>query len=223
MTDPSGKTAAGQLFAAGEGLFVARYPLSTALPIPLGLGEGGLLTWAFCGLGRAMAESTALVVFAADGPPGRLTVATHFHDLTVALSAPLPVATLDAAAWAALCPAILGGLTPATVERLAGLLPHLGPALSALAGAYEGPAGPVLAVTGETEASLTGAGVPDYLVLRAGSLWRCCRVVRASLTFGAEPRTLLDLARVGGEPGRGPTDAALLVRPGVVDVARVAP
>jgi hypothetical protein len=181
------------------------------------------LTWAFCGLGRAGAEPTALVVFTADAPPVRLAIATHFHDLAVALSAPLPAAALAPEAWTVLCPAVLGALRPATRAALTRLLPHLEPALSVLAGAGEGPADPVLTVTGETEASLTGPEVPDYLLLRAGTVWRCRHVARARLTFGAEPRTVLDLAPAWGEPARSPTDAALLVRSGAVSVARVAP
>ncbi|SFG42202.1 hypothetical protein [Methylobacterium gossipiicola] len=223
MTQTPERNTAGQLFTVTEGLFVACYPLSTALPIPLGVAGGDLLTWAFCGLGRGGQTPAVLLVFTAAGPPDRLGVATHFHELDVAFSPPAPVATLDPAAWTALCPAILGALRPATLDTLAGLLPHLGGALSGLAEPHEGPVGPVLAVTGEAEANLTGAGVPDYLLLRAGGLWRGCHVVRAHRTFGAEPRTRLDLTRVWGEPARSPTDAALLVRSGDIAAARVAP
>lgn len=223
MTQTAERTIAGQLFTVTEGLFVARYPLSTALPIPLGVAAGDLLTWAFCGLGRAGEAPTALLVFTAPSLLDRLGVATHFHDLTVTFSPPAPVATLDPAAWTALCPAILGALTPTTFDPLARLLPHLGAALSALAEPREGPTGPVLAMGGDAEASLTGAGVPDYLVLRADDRWRGCHVVRAHRSFGAEPRIRLDLARVWGEPARSPTDAALLVRSGDITAARVAP
>ncbi|MCJ2080625.1 hypothetical protein [Methylobacterium sp. J-090] len=220
MTMPSEQRVAGQLFAESGGLFVARYPLSTALPIPLALSEGNLLTWAFCGLGRA--EAVALIVFAADAAPESLTVTTHFHDLTVTFPPPRPGADLDPAERAALCPAVLGALTPTTFAPLSGLLALLGPALSTLTEMGEGPVAlPELALTGAATATLTGSRVPNFVMLRSGALWRCLRVVRAHLSFGAAPRAVLDLDPVWGEPSEGRADAALLVEAGEIFAARV--
>ncbi|KQT90123.1 hypothetical protein ASG60_10860 [Methylobacterium sp. Leaf469] len=224
MTEPTAQRVDGHLFAVGAGVFVARYPLSTALPIPLGVGAGELMTWAFCGLGRPEAEPVVLLVFTAPGPTERLTVATHFHDLIVSVPPPRPASDLDPAERAALCPAVLGALTPATCGVLTPLLALLGPALSALAASQERPAGaPDLALAGSGEATLTGSSVPTVLMLRSGAEWRCARVARARLSFGAAPRAVLTLDPVWGEPATGVTDAALLVGPDGLTAVRVRP
>lgn len=222
MSELPERRVAGQLFAVSEGLFIVRYPLSTALPIPLRLRGGHLLTWAFCGLGPSGADPAALIVFTADAPPESLTVETHFHDLAVTVPPVQAGTDLDPAARAALCPAVLGALAPATVAPLAGMLPLLGAALSALAESRENPSGPRpgLTPTGGTGAILTGSRVPGYLVLRAGARWRCLRIAGARLSFGAEPRAVLDLAEAGGPP-EGPAEAALLVWPGEIVAAEV--
>ncbi|KQP20109.1 hypothetical protein [Methylobacterium sp. Leaf100] len=224
MTEPSAQRVDGHLFAVGEGVFVVRYPLSTALPIPLGLGAGELLTWAFCGLGRPGTEPMALLVLSAHDPGGSLTVATHFHDLIVSVPPPRPAAELDPAERSALCPAVLGALTPATYGALTPLLALLGPALSALAESQEGSAGaPDLALAGSGEATLTGSHIPSVLMLRSGARWRCTRVARARLRFGAAPHAVLTLDPVWGEPTTGTTDAALLVGSDGITAVRVRP
>lgn len=224
MTEPTAQRVDGHLFAVGAGVFVARYPLSTALPIPLGVGARELMTWAFCGLGRPEAEPVALLVFTALDPGERLTVATHFHDLLVSVPPPRPAAELAPAERAALCPAVLGALGPATFASFAGLLALLGPALSVLAESREASAGaPELALADSGEATLTGSRVPAVLMLRSGVEWRCARVARARLGFGVAPRAVLALDPVWGEPATGATDAALLVGPDGITAVRVLP
>ena len=224
MTEPRAQRVAGHLFAVGEGVFVVRYPLCSALPIPLGLPAGDLLTWAFCGLGRPGVTPVALLVFTAHDPGDGLTVATHFHDLIVSVPPPRPGSDLDPAERAALCPAVLGALNPTTAGALAGLLPLLGPALSALARPPESPAAaPGLALRDAGEATLSGSRVPNLLMLRSGAHWRCLRVAHARLGFGAEPRAVLALDPLWGEPAEGPVDAALLVGAGEITAARVGP
>lgn len=217
----------GHVFAVGAGLSVCRYPLSTAFPIPLdvsGPGAPRLVTWAF-GPGGDAALCCLLVIAYAEGarPPdgGLITVETHFHDLIVDCP---PVRPLDALALPErdiLCEAVLTAITPGNLACLAPFVTPFAPILSAWPVAADAPV-LTLARDTDTRAGLSGGAIPDYLLIRAGGIWSCARVVRALRRFGPAPETELTLEPAWGGPAGHPPDRVLLLAPAVATSARIA-
>ncbi|KQP83026.1 hypothetical protein [Methylobacterium sp. Leaf117] len=226
-----------RLFAAGNGVLVCRYPVGTDLPIPLGIAGPagvGLLTWAFTGFGADARDPAGLLVLtdagAALAKGGTLVLATHFREVALTCPKPRPVAELTAPARAALAGAVLAAVTPATLDALATLFPLLAPAF------LETPvpdmparnmpardAAPRLAIArdSDSQATLSGSGVPNYLLVRAGTTWSCARVVRADLRFGPAPETRLGLETVWGNPRDLAVAQALLLGTGSVTPATI--
>ena len=210
------------LFAAGNGVLVCRYPVGSDLPIPLGISAPTgvrLLTWAFTGFGAAGADPAGLLILhdpegvLTEG--GVLTLETHFRDDPLACPAPRPVADLTGPERTALGGAVLAAVTPDQLDALAVLFPLLAPAI-AEAPVPEASPRLTLARDSDAQATLTGATVPNYLLVRAGTTWSCARVARAELRFGPAPEMTLALAPAWGRPRESAVHAALLLETGTV-------
>lgn len=214
----------GQVFRLSDRVLVCRYPVSTSLPIPLGVkapASAALLTWAFAGLGSgaAAAPHGLLVVATPDAAAcDSLVLETHFRDIGIAL-APAAVEDLSAEDRAILCRAVLSAVEPGTIETLATLFPLLLPAMRTMPVATDAPD---LALASDRAATLSGYIVPNYLLLTAGSRLACLRVEAVRLRFGSAALAELTLAPVQGELG-GPPDGALLLGNDSVVRARLRP
>lgn len=206
----------GRLVARGERTAILRYPLSTALPIPLAVAAPSgirLVTFAFAGLDAADRRGPrGLLVLAlgeGNGLGAGLRLATHFCDIDIALGAAADAAEPEERALAAR--ALLAAASPDETAALADLIGPLGEAIAALPPDAEAP---VLAQD-EGDWRLTGTAVPGHLLLRAGEAWSCHRVARAHLHLGGSPRDAGTSrpppppeARGAAGPRRSPPDAA---------------
>ncbi|MCJ2034088.1 hypothetical protein [Methylobacterium sp. J-068] len=217
----------GRLFAAGNGVLVCRHPVGTDLPIPLAASAPpgvSLLSWAFTGFGAPDPDPAGLLVLndpeGALAMGGTLTLETHFRDCAIACPKPRPVAELNAPTRAALGAAVLAAVRPGTLDALATLFPILAPPL-AEAPLPEAAPRLTLARDGDSAATLSGATVPNYLLLRAGTTWSCARVARADLRFGPSPEARLTLAPAWGSPRGIVVGAALLLGSGSVVPAAI--
>lgn len=172
----------GRLIAHTARTAILRYPLSTALPIPLAVAAPAgirLVTWAFAGLNAA--DPRGLLVLALDEGASLgagLRLATHFRNVDIALGAATDDVGPDERALIAR--ALLAAASPEETAALADLTGLLGEAIAALAPDDKAP----VLTHGEGGWRLSGSAVPGHLLLRAGSAWSCHRVARASLHFG---------------------------------------
>ncbi|WP_375462387.1 hypothetical protein [uncultured Methylobacterium sp.] len=211
----------GRTIRLGPGWYLCKFRLPTAMPIPLGIARPehlDLVTWAFAGMSAAASRPTCLLVARPRGREaeaaleggGALVVATHFRDLHVSSSPARPPDELPPDERAVLARAVLSAVTARTVGPLAALFPLLAPALRAMPLAKDAPE---LALDPERpgSCSVSGADVPNYLVLDGPAGASCARVGTARLTFAPRPRMDLDLDPVWGPaPDRGPERAYLV-------------
>lgn len=175
----------GCLAARAGRAAILRYPLSTALPIPLAVtGPPGihLATWAFAGL-RAedpLGPRGLLVLALDEGAALReeLRLTTHFRAFEIALGgADEPLRPEERSLVAR---AVLAAASPDETGLLAGLVELLGEELAAIA---LGGDAPVIA-PGEGRWALSGSSVPGHLLLCGEAGWSCHRIARADLRFG---------------------------------------
>ncbi|KQT20021.1 hypothetical protein ASG40_04295 [Methylobacterium sp. Leaf399] len=235
LAEPAAQAArrvGGEIWPITDHVVVCRYPVSTSLPIPLAvLAPGGLdlVTWTFAGMGEAGSGGqapVALLVLA--GPDaatalreaGELALATHFHDLAIAVPRSGTAQALTAVEREALCVAVLSAIVPETVGPLSKLLPMLRPVIDALPVPETAPE---LTVSGEGASTVTLAGfsVPNYLLLRGDGDLSCARVASARVRPGGDVRTDLTLDTVWGRPCGTRPDRAILLTEAGFSTARI--
>lgn len=209
----------GRVVARGARTAILRYPLSTALPIPLAVTAPTgirLVTWAFARLDTA--DARCLLVLALDegaSLDAGLRLATHFRDIAIAPGASDEDFAPDE--HALIARALLAAVSPDESGTLADLIALIGEEVASLT---PGADAPLFTPGSEGRSELSGSGVPGHLLLRDEAGWSCHRIARADLHFGpANPpgvQVLLTLKQIWGNPTRGcPTHAIGLTRDGV--------